>query len=245
MSRFSRYLFLHKVFVFNVLFSLVILAYPPRVFDFIIDKTVFHFYLGVGILSVLFLEYLGIYFKTLFIYSTISARESKVPLWLQFSVFPRVLAAAGIMVMAASAMDLTKATDFVLLPIVIYAILKEFWVRSTLLNPDANSGKRISKGRVWAGEIFLFLFLVTIYIATWELMLLESLPFLKTIAYPANYPLFALVFLVVVFTLQLPYLMEEYIREKEHKLKIISLLSFLVPALVFVFHMARVGFLKF
>lgn len=217
------------------------IAIRPDIFANVERKSDFHFYLGTALVFAMFLEIGGIITKTKFIYSRHENRERKIPIYLTFSFVPRLLVASGIVILSFIGMGFFNVSDFILLPIVIYAVLKEFWVRGTLLNSDVDEPNRISRTSVLAGEVFLYLFVVIVYTAMWELVLLDSIPMQKIMAMPVFFPLFGLIFLALLLTVQMPYLLEEAFRKKKTKHVVIHLLSFLLPVSAFVFDVARIG----
>ncbi len=241
MKKRSRFLFLHKLAVANFLLAIVFLFFRPDFFSFIRPDKEFHFYLGAALVLGMFLEIGGIISKTKFIYGRHENRERKIPLILSLSFVPRMLLASGVVILAFIGMGFFELSDFILLPIVIYAVVKEFWVRGTLLNSETVVAKRISGNSAITGEVFLFLFVVIAYACLWELVLLDNLIFQKIISDPAYFPLIGAVFLVLLLTVQMPNLLEEFFRKKKPEHVMISMLSFLLPVSTFLINVARIG----
>ncbi|MCB9233522.1 MAG: hypothetical protein H6581_17835 [Bacteroidia bacterium] len=239
MSKFSLFLYYNKIQIFNWILGLYIFLVPPEVFNSFGDNEDFHFYLGLSLILAFFLEYSGIWYKTHFIYSRRVAMTGKVPIWLKLSFLPRIAVSGGLGLLAFAGLGWLNSTDFTLVVVVIYAVLKEFWVRSTLMNPESTEGAKISPARVWLGEIFIFLYIAVGYLCVWEFYLLEEGRILSHMAYLHNLPVFGLLFLVALSVMFVPYLVEEYFRGKRNRFWVI--ISFLLPMAAFMFHVYRIG----
>lgn len=243
MSRLSRFLYLHKVEAFNLLFFAFIMLWPPRYLNRIPTESDFHFYAGLSIVVALFLEFAGIWYKSRFIFSSKVMREKPIPFLFRLAVWPRLLLNVFTLLLAFRAMGILSRSDFYVLPIVAIACLKEFWVRAQLLNPEDSEGERDSPFKVWMAEGMLFIFACVAYVALWEYYLLESPKVLLKAQYLTNFPLVAAVFLLCLLSIQMPHLLEEYLREKPRAQKIIAGASFLLPVVGLLFQLFYMGFL--
>lgn len=239
MSKLNLFLYKKKIQVFNWILGVYIFLVPPEIFGFMGDSEEFQYFLAVGLMVAFFLEFAGIWYKTHFIYSRRMAQENKVPIWLKLSFLPRIAVSGGLGLLAFAGIGLLNRTDFTLIAVVFYAVLKEFWVRSTLMNPESTAGAKISPGRAWLGEIFIFIYIAVGYICVWEFYLLDEGRILGHMAYLHNLPIFGLGFLIALTVMFVPYIVEDHFRGDRNR--IWMYLSFLLPLASFCFHIYRIG----
>lgn len=243
MNKFAHFLYTHKLILLNALLAGFIGAFHPDYLKGLPDTAEFNYYLGVGLLVLLFFEFAGIYYKSLFIYSFAQSTHRKVPLYLTGTFLPRLLVSGGLATLVLSAMGALSISDFFLIPIILYATFKEFWVRAQLLDTKREKNPRPGKFRVWMGETFLFLFLCGAYVAIWEIYLLENPRIMYLLLDPINWGFDLVGFALAMYAMQMPYLYEEYLREKPRSQKVLAYLSLLLPVLAFAFALYRISFL--
>lgn len=243
MKKIGTFFYLQKVFFFNLLFALFVLATEFFLLEWMPNNPDFKYYFGVAILTGIFLDFAGIYYKTTLLYSFSFNHDRKVPFYFGLTFIPRLLFNGVILLLAISAMGWLKGNDFWLLPATILASIKEFWVRSTLLNTRETRAERTSVGKIWMGEIFLFLSMCISYLGLWYVYLKDADKLLLKAMYPQNYAFVALLFLLFLLSWQMPNLLEEYFRNKHRGQKIFALLSLLLPVLALLFVFFKRGYL--
>ena len=228
-----------------MVFAAFCFAFDPAYTEFL-EKLIpnFQYVLGLTLLAGLFLEYAATATKINFIYSSKSVTKKRIPIILQLTFFPRLLIAGALLAIVFQGIDLLSRTDFMLLPIVLYAATKEFWVRRTLMNIEHKPSRKVSGNRVVFSEVLFFLFISIAYISLWEIFLLESPKVMKRAIQPENYPFFFAAMLLLLYSLSLPGLMEEHFRSKKRGQKVAAWLSFILPALGFVFQLFRMKYLS-
>ena len=192
-------------------------------------------------LSSLFLEFGAIHYKAAGVYSKEELRERKIPVLIQLSFFPRLIIAFVFAALFFQSMGWISKTDFVLVPILLFAFAFEFWIRATLLNPAYGDTNAVNRTRFFLSDSFHLIFLIVFYFCIWQLLLLDTQWLLGKMRYAQNYPLFSGIFLAVMACLQLPYIIEEYFRPKGSRGRLGAVLSFLAPLATFIYHMYWAG----
>lgn len=245
MRKRGRFLYTHKLAALNVLLMLFFLAYDPRWLKPLNNNVPFMFYAGVLVLVALFLEFAGIYFKTRFIYSHTGAKEKKVPLLLQILFFPRLLIAGAAMAMAFSGLGWLQKSDFILLILAAYGTAKEFWVRSTLVSPENAPSDRRGEGTTLMSEVMLFVYMAVLYMAFWQMFLWENEKILYLIKSPVNFGFTAAIFGLILFSVQLPYLVEIAMRTQYTRRRWGALFTMILPVTALLAQLYRLGHLNF
>lgn len=243
MNRFGHFLYTHKLIVLNVFLAGFIAALNPLKLSVIPDTPEINYYIGVIIMALLFFEFAAIHYLARWVYSFPRNLQRRVPWYIGISFIPRVLVSAGMALLVLSAMGVLTNSDFFLVLITVYAAAKEFWVRSFLLNADREKTKRPSRVMNWAGAIMFFLFIAGSYFALWEVYLLEHQRIMYLFLDPINWGWDILMFTVVIVSLEIPYLYEEWIREKKRTHKVLAVCSVLLPILAFLFCLYRLKFM--
>ena len=244
MTRTSRFLYTHKLLIFNVLLFIYVLAMDPELYNISVGhESYFHFGLGVLLVFSLFLEYAAIISKTKFIYSHRNYSKKKIPVWLRLLFFPRLVIFGAILALAFRGLGMLESADWLVIIIVLYATVKELWVRGTLMNVEFEVKEKIPSWRVLSGEILFFLFKMVAYLGLWELFLIETPKILKRAIQPQNYVIVAPIFLLFTISVMLPYLVEENFREKRKSQKVISYLSLLLPTVAFILQLMRLKYM--
>lgn len=244
MNKFGHFLYNHKLIILNLFLAGFIVLVDPTKLGFIPDTAEFNYYTGVSILTLLFFEFAAIHYKSRWIYSFSQNLNQKTPILFYFSFIPRILISAGLAAMVLSAMGALEISDFFLIPIILYATTKEFWVRSFLLNSEREKAKRPSKAIIWIAEIGFFLFLAGSYFALWDVYLLEHERTMYLLLTPINWVFDILALAIALVALELPHLYDEYKRAKPRTQKVLAVLSILLPLLAFVFTLYRFNFLS-
>lgn len=242
MSKSSHFLYRHKVIIFNLLLTAFIVGVDPRYLLELPDTGDFNYYIGVGILLALFFEFAGIWYKSRFIFSFPVNLHKPVPWYIGMAFLPRIVTSAALAMLALKAMGALEVSDFFLLPIIAYATIKEFWVRATLLNTKRDKTVRTPKGKVWLGEIMLFLFICVGYMSVWEVYLLENPRIMYMVLTPINWGLVGPAFLILLLSLEMPFYWEEHLRTKPRREKIFALLSALLPMIGVLVQLYMIGY---
>lgn len=227
----------------NLLFTLFILGVDYYLLDLLPRTKEFSYLFGVGMLLAVFLDFAGVYYKTRLLYSFRFNQDRKIPFYFGFSFFPRLVLNGAVILLAFSAMGWLEKSEFLLLPAVVLAAMKEFWVRATLLNPQDSRPERTGSFKIWLGEIFLFLSMCMAYLGLWYEYLQDANKLIMTAKYPRNYGFIFLLMLLFIYAFQMPHLLEEYFRHKKRPQKVIAVISMLLPALAVVFIFFRMGYL--
>lgn len=244
MNKFGHFLYNHKLIILNLFLAAFIVLLDPTKLDFVPDTKEFNYYLGVSILGLLFFEFAAIHYKARWIYSFAQNLNRKTPILFYFSFIPRILISAGLATMVLSAMGALEISDFFLIPIILYATLKEFWVRAFLLTSEREKAKRPSKAIIWISEIGFFLFLAGAYFTFWEVYLLEHERTMYLLLTPINWAFDTLALALALTALELPHLYDEWTRSKPRSQKTLAVLSLLLPILAFVFTLYRFNYLS-
>jgi len=243
MNRIGHFLYTHKLFILNIFLAGFIALLDPRMLHVLPDSAEASYYMGVSLMAILFLEFASIHYLGRFIYSFNRNLQRKLPWYIGMSFIPRVLVSVGLGMLVLDAMGVLTISDFFLVLIIFYATAKEFWVRSFLLNANRSKTKRPSKFMNWTTAIAFFLFLCAAYFSLWEIYLLEHQRVMFLYLAPINWALDILIFAVVVVALEIPFLYEEWTRNKTRAQKVLALSSLLLPVLAFVFNLYRMKYL--
>lgn len=236
-----RFLYRFKFATVNIVFGIVSFALPLLKWKEIDAQADFFFVLGVLLVAGLFLEFGAVHYKAAGVYSKEEHHEVKIPLIIQLTFFPRLIISFVFAALFFQALGWISKTDFVLVPILLFAFAYEFWIRSSLLNPSYGQTNTINRVRFFLSDSFHLMFLIVFYFCIWQLLLLDTEWLLGKMRYVQNYPLFCAFFLVAMLCLQLPYIVEEYFRPKGHGGRLAAILSFIAPLATFIYHMYWAG----
>lgn len=243
MTRTARFFYNHKLIIFNVVLFLMVLVLDPELFGITFPhRSRFQFALGVLVIVALFLEYMAIITKTRFIYAHKNYSKKTIPFLLKLLFFPRLVIFGSLLGLSFRGLGMLDEADWLLVLIVLYATIKELWVRSTMFNVEYEVQKTPSRARVWWGEVLFFLFKVIAYFSLWQLFLLETPKMLKRAIQPQNYGFVAPIFILFTVSVMLPYLVEESFRDKPKSQKVWAYLSLLLPTVAFLAQLARLKF---
>jgi hypothetical protein len=231
MSSIGTFSYRYRVFVFNLLLAGVVLGIDPHWFEILPAIPDLNFYIGVVILLALFLEFAGIWFKSRLIFSFESSVHRKVPWYIGGTFVPRVLISGAIATLALDVMGALTVSDYFLLPITLYATIKEFGVRTILLDTVREKLPRPSGIRVWIGDVLLFIFIALAYCAIWKVYLLQNPSMMYVIISPINWGFTAGAFFLVIFFLEMPFFWEEYLHGKSRTGRWFSILTVLLPTM--------------
>lgn len=234
MSSIGSFSYRYRVFVFNLLFAGVVIGLDPNWFDLIPDIPDLGFYLGVVIMVALFFEFAGIYFKSRLIFSFEDCLHRKVPLFIGMSFLPRVLISGAFATLALDVMGALTVSDYFLLPIILYAAIKEFGVRAVLLDTVRERLPRPSGIRLWIGDVLLFIFFVITYAAIWKVYFLENPHVMYVAISPINWGFTAGGFFVMVIFMEIPFYWEEYLHGKSVGGRWFSIASVLLPTVALI-----------
>ncbi|MEL7400043.1 MAG: hypothetical protein AAGN35_16935 [Bacteroidota bacterium] len=245
MSKTSQFLYQYKIIIFNLLLTAFLVGFNPEWTQLLPDTRQVNYYLGVFFLFGLFLEFAGIYYKSRFIFSFYDSLQRKLPYYIGWTFLPRVLVSGALATLALSAMSALEITDFFLIPITLYAVLKEFWVRNILLRTDRESHyPRPPAWKTTLGEIFLFLFIAIGYVSIWKVYLLENPRIKYLVLSPINWAFVALGFIAVLLCLEMPHYWEQHLRTKPRTIKTLSILSVILPTLGLLVQFYLMGFVR-
>jgi hypothetical protein len=217
----------YKILTINFVLALIVAGVDPNWLGRLPDTEAANYYLGVGVLVALFAEVVAIWYKSRLIFSFPDALYRKVPWYFHASFVLRVGFSGLIAALALSDMGALELSEFFLILIVVYAALKEFWVRSVLLVTEREKALRPNTIRLAIGEIALPLFILVGYFAIWQAYLLETPRIMYMVMSPINWPFAAGVFMLMLFAFEMPYFWEDYLRPKtkvQHRLAYFSLL---------------------
>lgn len=199
--------------------------------------------LGVLLLLSLFLEYSSIISKTKFIYSHRNYSNKKIPVWLRLLFFPRLVIFGSLLALAFRGVQMLENADWLIIVIVLYATVKELWVRSTLMNVEYVVKEKIPSWRVISGEMMFFAFKMVAYLGLWQLFLIETPKILKRAIQPQNYFFIAPIFLLFTISVMLPYLVEENFREKKTSQKVLAYVSLILPTIAFIVQLLHLKYM--
>lgn len=245
MSKTSHFFYQNKIIIFNLLLTAFLVGFNPEWTQLLPDTTQINYYLGVFFLFGLFMEFAGIYYKSRFIFSFFDSLQRKVPPYIGWTFLPRIMVSGALATLALDAMNALEITDFFLIPITLYAVLKEFWVRNMLLRTERET--QYSRPPAWKtilGEIFLFLFIAIGYLSIWRVYLFENPRIKYLVLSPINWIFVALGFLAVLLCLEMPHYWEQHLRTKPRSVKILSLISVILPTLGLLAQLYMIGFVR-
>ena len=246
MKRTSRLIYTHKLIIFNLLLFLMVLVLDPEMYGLVIPQiSRFHFTLGLLIIIALFLEYSAIITKTRFIYAHKNYSKKTIPFPLKLLFFPRLVIFGSLLGLAFRGLGMLEEADWLLVLIVMYATIKELWVRGTLFNLEYEVAQTPARSRVILAEVLFFVFQVIAYFSLWQLFLQETPKILKRAIQPQNYAFVAPIFILFTLSVMLPYLVEESFRSKHKKQKVLAYCSLLLPTLAFLLQLARLKYLPY
>ncbi|MEM7035496.1 MAG: hypothetical protein AAF570_00875 [Bacteroidota bacterium] len=230
--------------IFNLLLTAFLVGFNPEWLQLLPDNSDFNYYVGVGILGFLFLEFAGLYYKSRWIFSFSEALHRKVPWYISNTFLPRVIVSGIFATLAFQAMGALEISDFFLLPIILYATMKEFWVRSVLLATEKDKNPRPAAFKVWMGEIMIFLFICVGYMAVWKYFLLENPRVKYMVLSPINYGFVVAAFLVMLYCLLMPYFWEAHLGSRTKRQRVLNYLSILLPTGGLIAQLYLMGFVR-
>ncbi len=231
MSSIGSFSYRYRILVFNILLAGVVFGIDPKWFELLPDRVNFNFYLGLGLMVALFFEFAGIWFKSRLLFSFEASIHRKVPLMFGLTFLPRLLISGAFATLAFDVMGALVISDYFLLPIILYATIKEFGVRSILLDTVREKLARPTGMRVWIGDVLLFVFIAVMYAAIWKVYLLENQSMMYVLISPINWGFTAGAFFLMVLCLEMPLFWEEYLHNKSRGGRIFSILTVLFPTL--------------
>jgi hypothetical protein len=231
MSSIGTFSYRYRVLVFNLLLAGVFLGIDPHWFEQLPEWTDLKFYLGIVIIVALFLEFAGIWYKSRLIFSFESSLHRKVPWYIGWTFVPRVLISGAIATLALDEMEALSISDYFLLPIILYATIKEFGVRTILLDTVREKLPRPGGVRLWIGDVLLFIFIAIAYCAIWKVYLLQNPSMMYVIISPINWGFTAGAFFLIIFFLEMPFFWEEYLHGKSAGGRWFSVLTVLFPTM--------------
>jgi hypothetical protein len=234
MSAIGSFSYRYRILVFNLLLGGIVLGLDPHWLALLPDFADFNFYLGIGLMLVLFMEYAGIYFKSRLIFSFESSLHRKVPFFVGWSFLPRVIISGALATLVLNVMGALTVSDYFLLPIILYAVIKEFSVRSMLLDTVREKLPRPTGVRLWIGDVLMFIFVAVSYAAIWKIYLLENPNMMYVIISPINWGFTAGGFFLTIFFLEMPFFWEEYLHGKSAAGRWFSILTVLLPTFALV-----------
>jgi hypothetical protein len=231
----KTFFYRYKILAVNFVLAVVIAAVDPMLLQRLPDSSEFQYYLGVGIIVALFAEVYAVWYKSRLLYSFPDALYRKVPFYFHASFVPRVGFSGLIAAFALTNMGALALSEFFLILIVLYAAVKEFWVRSVLLVSDREKSIRPNAFHLAMGEIALPLFILVSYFTIWHTYLLENPRIMYMVMSPINWAVAAPVFALMLFAFEMPYFWEDHLRPKtkaQHALAYVSLLLPVIALLV-------------
>lgn len=226
----KTFFYRYKILVVNFILAVTIAGVDPMLLHQLPDSEAFHYYLGVGIIAVLFLEIAAIWYKSRLLFSFPDALFQKVPWYIQASFVLRVGFSGLVAALALANMGALEVSEFFLIPIVLYAAVKEFWVRSVLLITEREKAVRPNALRLTISEIALPGFILVSYFAIWHTYLLETPRIMYLVMSPINWPVAAIVFMLMLFAFEMPYFWEDHLRPKSKAQHALAYASLLLPA---------------
>lgn len=234
MSSIGTFSYRYRVLVFNLLLAGVVAGLDPDWLLLLPNDVQLDYYLGVGIIVALFFEFAGIWYKSRLLFSFESSLHRSVPWYIGWSFFPRVLIGCAIAMLALDVMGALTISDFFLLPIILYATIKEFGVRTILLDTVREKLPRPEGFRLWIGDVLLFVFIVVAYVAIWKVYLLQNQHMMYVLISPINWGFTAAAFFAMVFCFEMPFFWEEYLHGKSTAGRWFSIATVLLPTLALV-----------
>ena len=242
MDQVKTFAYRYKVLVFNLLLAAIILGFDPKWLAILPERTDIDYYLGVFILLGLFLEFAGIWFKSRVNFSRETSLHRVTPSYIGFTFVPRVLVTGAILTLALDSMGALELSDFFLLPIVVVATFKEFFVGSFYLDSERER-LPVPKGfRRKIGDGLLFLSIVIAYVSIWKVYLLEHKHIMFAILSPINWGFAAPAFLLLLFCLEMPLFYEEFSLNKPRSKRLISIVTLLFPVMALLGRFFLIGY---
>jgi|GEM_PF-3121679 hypothetical protein len=225
----KTFLFRHKIVVVNLFLMVFILGFDPDILSLLPQTVAADYYVGVAIIASMFLELAGIWFTARMVFSHGQALYQKVPIWILLTFFPRVAVSGAIATLAIDAMRGFHFTEFFLVPIVLYAAVKEFWARMVLLNTEREKTIRPTRLQSILGDFSLVAFILVSYLAIWKVYLLETPRLMYQVMSPVNWGFDALAMAVVIYALEMPLFWEDHLKPKTQSQRLASYWSLLLP----------------
>lgn len=242
MSNVGTFSYRYKILVFNLLLAVIILGFDPHWLRFIPDRPDMNYYLGIFILMGIFLEFSGIWFKSRVNFSKEDALHRVTPMLIGLTFVPRVLVTGAIATLALDSMGALEISDFFLLPLVLFATFKEFFVRSIYLDSEREKLVAPKGFRKSIGDVLLFIGIVIAYIAIWKVYLLEHSHIMYAILSPINWGFAALAFLLFLYFYEMPLFYEEFLQNKSKSKRFLSILTLLFPVVALLGRFFLIGF---
>lgn len=230
----KTFFYRHKIIVMNLLVMMVIIGVDPELLLLLPQSTAADYYSGVFILFTLFLEVVSVWYTSRMLFSFPNSLFQKVPARISASFLPRVLVSGAIATLAIDVMKGFHLSEFFLIPIVLYAVSKEFWVRSVLLFTEREKTVRPNGFQVFMGDFSLFIFMITAYFAIWKVYLLESPRLMFMVMSPINWGFASLAMLGMLYSMQMPLFWEDHIKPKSDAQKRLAYLSLLLPVVALI-----------
>ncbi len=234
MSSIGTFSYRYRILVFNLLLAGVVGGFDPQWLEWIPESDQLNYYIGVGIIVALFFEFAGIWFKSRLLFSFEGSLHRNVPFYVGWTFVPRVLVSGAIATLALDVMGALSVSDFFLLPIILYATIKEFNVRTVLLDTVREKLPRPGGMRLWIGDVLLFIFIAVAYIAIWKVYLLENQHMRYLMISPINWGFTAGGFFLMLFFLEMPFFWEEYLHGKSAGGRWFSVLTVLLPTMALI-----------
>jgi hypothetical protein len=234
MSTIGTFSYRYRVLVFNLLLAGVVGGLDPRWLEMLPVDVNLDFYLGVGIMVALFMEFAGIWFKSRLIFSFESSLHRNVPAYIGWTFLPRVLVSGAFATLALDIMGALAVSDFFLLPIILYATIKEFGVRTVLLDTVREKLPRPGGARLWLGDVLIFIAIAVAYAAIWKVYLLDNQHMMYVVISPINWGFTAATFFAMLFVLEMPFFWEEFLHGKSAGGRWFSILTILLPTLALI-----------
>jgi hypothetical protein len=234
MSTIGTFSYRYRVLVFNLLLAGVVGGLDPHWLEMLPQDANLNYYIGVGIVVALFLEFAGIWFKSRLLFSFESSLHRNVPAYIGWTFLPRLLVSGAIATLALDTMGALTVSDFFLIPLILYATIKEFAVRTILLDTVREKLPRPGNVRQWIGDVFLFVFIVVAYAAIWKVYLLQNQHMMYVMISPINWGFTGLAFFAMLFVLEMPFFWEEFLHGKTAGGRWFSILTIILPTLALI-----------
>jgi hypothetical protein len=234
MSTIGTFSYRYRILVFNLLLAGVVGGLDPQWLEMLPDTDQFNYYIGCGIVVALFFEFAGIWFKSRLLFSFEGSLHRDVPWYVGWTFVPRILISGAFATLALDIMGALSMTDFFLIPIILYATIKEFGVRTILLDTVREKLPRPGGVRLWIGDVLLFVFIAVAYIAIWKVYLLENQHMMYVLISPINWGFTAGAFFAVLFFLEMPFFWEEFLHGKSGAGRWFSIVTILLPTLALI-----------
>lgn len=225
----KTFFYRYKILAVNFILAAFIAGVDPMLLQQLPDSPEFHYYFGVGIIVALFAEVYAIWYKSRLLFSFPDALYQKVPFHIQASFVLRVGFSGLICALALTNMGALALSEFFLILIVLYAAVKEFWVRSVLLVTEREKAVRPHSVHLALSEVALVFFILVGYFTIWHTYLLETPRIMYMVMSPINWPVAALVFGLMLYAFEMPYFWEDHLRPKSRAQHALAYASLLLP----------------